>query len=717
MPNADTVVFAIADQNGAVAIHEDAVGASQSAGLWAISIWTISPLTVANQNVQDTCFHIDITDGVRFGVSEINHPVLTEANALGPRQVCIQGWATIALESRLARACNPFDLILPGIQDQHRVSLSQRQVPESIRAKYQCSWSKKGCFCDCCAIFGSAFFPSARPGKDTLCLHVHPPNPMVRDVANEQVTLGVKCKTVGLIQLRLIARASIARESGFAIAGDRSDFLGGAIDAANTVVTQFDKIEMAFFIPGYFVRLIQLSVDGRTAIAGVSFRSRARHRFHDAIVAYASYPMVFHIADVNRTIWAPGNAVDVIQGCLIRSLTISRKSFTSIASEGRYLLAASNSCGKEYDPDAQDVSHGRARRIGVLRGWTDHYIAWIQVRVTRSKVPSGAGRCDIITCVWYRFSEPQLCLKIKATDLRIAITGSSGFIGERLVAFLLARGHQIVRLVRHQPDVADSDQLYWDPVSGLETPEQLEACDALIHLAGRSIAAGRWTDAEKQRIRESRVLATEVLVSQLMGLSQPPKTFVGASAVGLYGDCAAEEVDENHPPGDDFLASVAMDWEHAAQPLKSHPSAIRVAHARLGVVLDPAQGAMAKMLPLFRMGVAGKLGQGTQYWSWVAVEDVVTAIAWIVEVPTANGPYNVVAPHPVSNAEFTKQLASVLRRPAMLGVPEFMLRLAVGEMADALLLTSCRAVPKRLMAEGFTFQYSDLASYLQAKFA
>ncbi len=306
---------------------------------------------------------------------------------------------------------------------------------------------------------------------------------------------------------------------------------------------------------------------------------------------------------------------------------------------------------------------------------------------------------------------------IKATDLRIAITGSSGFIGERLVAFLLSHGHQIVRLVRHQPAVADSNQLYWDPEHGLEAPEQLESCDALIHLAGRSIAAGRWTSAEKQRIRESRVLATEVLVSQLTALSQPPKIFVGASAVGLYGDCGAEEVDEYHPPGSDFLASVAKEWEHAADPLKSHPSAIRVAHARLGVVLDPAQGAMAKMMPLFRMGVAGKLGQGNQYWSWVAVEDVVTAIGWIVESPSANGPYNVVAPHPVSNAEFTKQLAAVLRRPAIFGVPEFALRLAVGEMANALLLTSCRAIPKRLIDEGFQFQYPDLTTYLQAKFS
>jgi uncharacterized protein (TIGR01777 family) len=209
------------------------------------------------------------------------------------------------------------------------------------------------------------------------------------------------------------------------------------------------------------------------------------------------------------------------------------------------------------------------------------------------------------------------------------------------------------------------------------------------------------------------VAATKQIVKQLLTLEQRPPVFIGASAVGIYGDCGDKIVDESQPPGTDFLAEVARDWEAATLPLSE--ADVRVAHARLGVVLDPAQGALAKMLPLFRWGLGGRLGNGKQYWSWIAIEDVIEGLCWLLENSQANGPYNFVSPQPIINGEFTTKLANAVGMPANFPTPKFALRLVLGQMADALLLTSCRAVPRKLADEGFAMQYGDLSRYLEQK--
>lgn len=298
--------------------------------------------------------------------------------------------------------------------------------------------------------------------------------------------------------------------------------------------------------------------------------------------------------------------------------------------------------------------------------------------------------------------------------MRIAVTGSSGFVGSCLVDRLNARGHAVLRLVRELGHSTENCVL-WSPQHGLQRPQMLEGVDAVIHLAGRSIAAGRWTNREKQRIRDSRVQATTVLAHQLLQLNRCPPVFLSTSAIGIYGDCGDRNVDEAQPPGSDFLASVAQDWESATEQLTA--SEIRVPIARLGIVLGRHGGALAKMLPLFRWCLGGKLGSGQQFWSWIALEDVVSALLWMLESPTARGPYNVVADDPVTNAQFTRLLAGVLHRPAVFPVPRVALRLAMGEMADALLLTSCRAVPRRLLQQGFQPRYNDLQDFLQDEFS
>ena len=295
----------------------------------------------------------------------------------------------------------------------------------------------------------------------------------------------------------------------------------------------------------------------------------------------------------------------------------------------------------------------------------------------------------------------------------IAVSGSSGFVGSRLVAALRSRGYEVIRLLHASTKSLQPDELLWTSESGLVQPQALNGIDAVIHLAGRNIAAARWTEAEKNRIYDSRVAATKQLVKQLLTLDHCPPVFIGASAVGIYGDCGDKVVAESQPAGTDFLSAVARDWEAATVPLGD--AAVRVAHARLGVVLDPAEGALGKMLPLFRWGLGGRLGSGKQYWSWIAIEDVIEGLCWLLENSQANGPFNFVSPQPVTNSEFTRVLANSMGRPAVIPAPKFALRLALGEMADALLLTSCRAVPQRLGAAGFRFRFSALADFLEQK--
>ena len=292
----------------------------------------------------------------------------------------------------------------------------------------------------------------------------------------------------------------------------------------------------------------------------------------------------------------------------------------------------------------------------------------------------------------------------------IAVTGSTGLVGAALGARLAASGSSILRLVRQQ-NVNSLQELYWDPQTGFITPERLSGTAAVVHLAGESIAAGRWTDDRKQRIRSSRVDGTRTLATALARLEQPPRVLVCASAVGFYGDRGDELLDESSPPGTGFLADVCREWEAAAAPAAE--AGIRVVHARFGVVLSRNGGALRKMLLPFKLGIGGKVGSGRQYWSWIHQDDVIGAILHSIAHEELSGPVNVVGPHPATNAEFTQVLGRVLHRPTIFPLPAFAARLALGEMADELLLSSARVLPRKLQEAGYVFAHSDLDAALR----
>lgn len=292
----------------------------------------------------------------------------------------------------------------------------------------------------------------------------------------------------------------------------------------------------------------------------------------------------------------------------------------------------------------------------------------------------------------------------------VAVTGSSGFLGSGLVAFLAAGGHRVIRLVRREPAPGE-DALRWDPSSGAITMPGPALADAVVHLAGESVASRRWTEATKQQIRASRVTATQRLAETLARLARPPRAFVSASALGYYGDGGAQVLTEESAPGVGFLAGVCREWEAATAPATA--GGIRVVNLRIGLVLSPAGGALAKMLTPFRLGVGGVVGSGTQYMSWIDLDDLTGAIGHALATDTLSGPVNAVAPTPVTNAEFTRTLGRVLRRPTLLPLPAFAARLAFGEMADELLLASARVVPARLQATGYAFRYPTLEGALR----
>ncbi len=293
--------------------------------------------------------------------------------------------------------------------------------------------------------------------------------------------------------------------------------------------------------------------------------------------------------------------------------------------------------------------------------------------------------------------------------MQILVTGSTGLVGSTLIPALTAEGHRVSCLVRLKSKLGIRDT-YWDPTAGELYSSPLEGLDAVIHLAGENIAGGRWTAARKARIRDSRIQGTRLLSGSLAQLARPPKVFVSASAVGYYGDRADEVLTEQSSPGSNFLAGVCREWESATEPAAQH--SIRVVILRLGVVLTLTGGALAKMLTPFRMGVGGIIGSGKQYMSWIAIDDLVRIIIHTLKTDSLNGPINAVAPNPVTNAEFTKTLGRVLRRPTVLPMPAFAARLALGEMADELLLASARVVPSKLLASGFVFRHPDLESAL-----
>jgi len=298
--------------------------------------------------------------------------------------------------------------------------------------------------------------------------------------------------------------------------------------------------------------------------------------------------------------------------------------------------------------------------------------------------------------------------RYQGEPMRIAVTGSSGLIGSALTPFLTTGGHEVRRLVRRPPRARD--ELRWDPRGGVD-PSALEGVSAVVHLAGESIGEGRWTRRSKARIKESRVAGTRLLSEGLARMTRPPEVLVCASAIGYYGDRGDETLTENSPAGEGFLAELCRAWEAAALPARE--AGIRIVHLRLGVILDPRGGALARMLTPFRLGVGGRVGSGRQWMSWVSLEDAVDAFHHALGRRDMSGVYNVVAPAPVRNAELTRVLARVLGRPALAPVPAFAARLAFGEMAEALLLASARVSPERLEQTGFSFRHPDLEGALR----
>ena len=294
---------------------------------------------------------------------------------------------------------------------------------------------------------------------------------------------------------------------------------------------------------------------------------------------------------------------------------------------------------------------------------------------------------------------------------KILVSGASGPIGKALLPALHERGYEAARLVR-RPAVG-AGQIQWHPKRPVN-PDSVSGFDAVVHLAGESIV-GRWTAAKKAAIRASRVLGTRHLAEALAKAPNPPRVLVAASAIGYYGDRGEELLREDSTPGQGFLAEVCQQWEAATTPAAQ--AGIRVVHLRIGMVLSPAGGALAAMLTPFRLGLGGRIGSGRQWWSWIDVGDLVAVIRYAIETESLRGPVNAVSPNPVSNSEFTRALAKVLARPAIFPLPSFAARLALGQMADELLLASQRVDPTRLLAGGFQFRYPDLAASLQANLA
>ncbi len=293
--------------------------------------------------------------------------------------------------------------------------------------------------------------------------------------------------------------------------------------------------------------------------------------------------------------------------------------------------------------------------------------------------------------------------------MKVAITGASGLLGSALVPVLRSRGHEVVRLVRRPAKAGHEAR--WDPAAGTVDAAALEGVDAAVNLSGENLAGGRWTEARKARLRASRLGPTRLLAETLARLKAKPKVLVSASAIGYYGNRGDAWLTEAEPPAGDFLGRLTADWEKAAEPAAA--AGIRVVHPRLGVVLSPAGGALGKMLLPFKAGLGGVLGPGTQYLSWIAIDDALGAIHHLLDRDDLAGPVNVVAPEPVTNAAFTRTLGRVLGRPTLARVPAFALRLAYGEMAEATLLSSMRVRSDKLLASGYAFRFPALESALR----
>ena len=291
----------------------------------------------------------------------------------------------------------------------------------------------------------------------------------------------------------------------------------------------------------------------------------------------------------------------------------------------------------------------------------------------------------------------------------VSVSGASGLIGRALCERLRERGDVVRRLVRGQTSGGD---VRWDPGKHEIDAAALEGTDVVVHLAGEPLANGRWNAAKKRRIVESREQGTRLFAKALAEMTRPPRVFMSASAIGIYGSRGDEVLSEASSPGTGFLADVCQRWESATEPAEK--AGLRVVHLRIGLVLDPDGGALKAMLPVFRFGLGGRLGSGQQWMSWITLADTIRAIERVMERSDVAGAVNVVGPAPVTNAEFTRALGRVLRRPVMLPAPRWALRLAIGEMADEAVLASGRAMPRKLQESGFVFSDSQLEAALGA---
>jgi uncharacterized protein (TIGR01777 family) len=300
-------------------------------------------------------------------------------------------------------------------------------------------------------------------------------------------------------------------------------------------------------------------------------------------------------------------------------------------------------------------------------------------------------------------------LSLKMNSARVLVSGSSGSIGAALLPSLQADGFAVMRLVRTSKAAPRKDQIVWDPSRPL-SPDVVSSFDAVIHLAGETIV-GRWTDAKRRRILDSRTQGTGHLAEAAAKAAQRPRVFISASAVGYYGNGGDRTLREDSPSGEGFTAEVCRQWEAATQPAAE--AGIRTAQMRFGVVMSAEGGALPKMLPPFRMGLGGRLGNGRQWWSWVSVQDVVGAIQHVLKNDALQGPVNTVAPNPGTNAEFTRTLAAVIKRPAIFPMPAFAVGLIFGEMGKELFLFSQRVEPAKLIASGYRFQHPDLRKALE----
>lgn len=294
--------------------------------------------------------------------------------------------------------------------------------------------------------------------------------------------------------------------------------------------------------------------------------------------------------------------------------------------------------------------------------------------------------------------------------MKVLVSGSSGLIGSALVLFLRSGGHDVRRLVRKRGRLA-ADETAWDPAAGKIDKPALEGFDAVVHLAGENVAGGRWTAKRKAEIQSSRVQSTQLLTEALAGLKRPPRVLCAASAIGFYGHRGSQLLEEDAASGSGFLAELCREWEASTEPARR--ADIRVANLRIGVVLSAKGGALAAVLPIFRFGLGGVIGDGKQYVSWIAIDDVIGAIHHVLRKDGLHGPVNVVAPTPVTNHEYTKTLGSVLSRPTFLPVPAVAARLLFGEMADELLLSSTRVNPQQLLGSGYEFELPVLDDALR----